>query len=85
MVEEKLIGKIIHYFPKVGAAVVKLDDDLKIGDKIKLKHGEEEFEQEVTSMQFDHKPVEVAKKGEEVGLKVEKKVKENWEVYKVID
>lgn len=85
MVEEKLIGKVIHYFPRVGAAVVKLDDDLKIGDRIKLKHGEEEFEQEVTSMQFDHKPVEVAKKGEEVGLKVEKKVKENWEVYKVIE
>ncbi len=83
MSEEKLIGKITHYFPKVGAAVVKLDDTLKIGDRIKLKHGDDEFEQEVTSMQVDHQAIESAEKGDEVGLKVDKKAKEGWEVYKI--
>jgi putative protease len=85
MSEEKLIGKITHYFPKVGAAVVKLEGSLKVGDRIKLKRGEEEFEQEVQSMQIDHKDLKAAKKGEEVGLKVDQKVKEGWEVYKLIE
>lgn len=83
MSKEKPIGKVIHYFPHVNAAVVKLKDDLSIGDKIKLKRGDEEFEQEVKSMQIDHKSIKVAKKGKEVGLEVDKKVKEGWELYKI--
>lgn len=82
-VEEKFIGKVTHYFPKVGAAIVKLEDNLRIGDKIKLKREEKEFEQEVTSMQIEHKDIKEAKKGQEIGLKVEQKVKEGWEVYKI--
>lgn len=83
MPEEKLIGKVTHYFPHVEAAVVKLNGDLKIGDKIKLVRGEEEFEQEVKSMQANHTDIKSAKKGDEIGLKVDKKVKEGWEVYKL--
>lgn len=82
MSEEKPIGIVTHYFSKVGVAVVKLSAPLKIGDKIKLKRGDEEFEQIVQSMQVDHKNLEEAKKGEEIGLKVDHKVKEGWEVYK---
>jgi len=83
MAEEKLIGKVTHYFPKVSAAIVKLEDNLRVGDKIKFKHKEDEFEQEVTSMQIDHKAIDIANKGEMVGVKVERKVKEGWEVYKI--
>jgi len=83
MAEEKLIGKVTHYFPKVSAAIVELEDSLKVGDKIKLKHKEDEFEQEVTSMQIDHKAIDMANKGDMVGIKVERKVKEGWEVYKI--
>ncbi len=82
MSEEKPIGIVTHYFSKVGVAVVKLSAPLKIGDKIKLKRGDEEFEQIVQSMQVDHKNLEEAKKGEEIGLKVDHKVKEGWEIYK---
>ncbi|PIU42769.1 MAG: hypothetical protein CO034_02540 [Parcubacteria group bacterium CG_4_9_14_0_2_um_filter_35_11] len=82
-IKEKLIGKVTHYFPKVGAAIVKLEDNLQIGEKIKIKKGEMEFEQAVQSMQIDHKDIKEAKKGQEVGLKVDQKVKEGWEVYKI--
>ena len=85
MPEEKIIGKVTHYFPKVGVAVVKLEGNLKIGDQIKLKRGEEEFEQSVKSMQIEHENLEVAKKGEEIGLKVDQKVKEGWKVHRVQD
>ncbi len=84
MEEEKLVGKITHYFPKVGVAVVKLEDTLKLGERIKLKKGEKEFEQTVESMQVEHKNIKEARKGQEIGLKVKQKVKEDWEVYKLI-
>ena len=70
------IGKVIHYYDKIGVAVVKLDKPLKVGDKVKLEHGDDSFEQEVTSMQLDHKPVNSGKKGDEVAIKVDQVAKE---------
>lgn len=80
---EKKIGKVIHYYPKVEAAIVVLEAPLKIGDKIKLKKGEKEFEQEVVSMEIEHKAIKRAKKGQTIGLKVDQPIKESWEVYKI--
>lgn len=82
MAKEKPIGKVVHFFPHVSVAVIKLSANLKTGDKIKLKRGDEEFDQKVKSMQVDHADIKIGKKGKEVGLKVDKKIKEGWEVYK---
>lgn len=79
----KKVGKIAHYYDKIGVAVVDLTADLKRGDKIKIVKGDEEFEQEVQSMQVEHKEVSMAKKGDSVGLKVDKEVKRKAEVYKL--
>ncbi|MCD6402384.1 hypothetical protein J7L36_00815 [bacterium] len=82
--EGKLVGKITHYFGKVGVAVVKLRDVLKVGDTIKIVGGiDTDFEQKVKSMEVDHKKVQTAKKGESIGLKVDKKVREGYQVYKL--
>lgn len=81
--KEKLVGEVTHYFSKIGVAVVKLKDKLKIGDKIKIVGGQREFEQEVTSMQIEHKDIKEAPKGKEIGLKVDQKVKEGDKVYKI--
>ena len=65
-------------------AVVKLvSGDLKVGDKVKLTDSQgEEFEQEITSMQIEHAKIEIAKKGDEFGLKVNKSVKDKSAVVK---
>lgn len=82
--EEKLIGEIIHYFGKIGVAVIRLSDTLRLGDTIKIVGGEDtEFTQEVESMEIDHQKIEEAKPGDDVGLKVIKKVREGYKVYKV--
>jgi len=81
--EGKLIGKVIHYFGKIGVAVIELDDVLKVGDEIKIAGGETEFTQTVKSMEVEHKKVQEAKAGEKVGLKVEQKVREGYKVYKL--
>jgi len=82
-IEGQLIGKITHYFGKIGVAVIELSGDLKVGDQIKIVGGDTDFTQNVDSMEIEHKKVNEAKAGESVGLKVNQKVKEGYKVYKV--
>ncbi len=83
--QEKEIGKVTHYFPKVGVAIVKLTDALALGETIHFKGETVDFEQKVESMQVEHKPIERAEAGEEVGIKVSGKVKEGNKVYKITE
>ena len=82
MAEEKEIGTVFAYFSKVSVAAVKLKGSLKKGDKVHIKGHTTDFEQEVTSMQVDKKEVESAKKGDEIGIKVDDRVRPNDKVYK---
>jgi len=77
---EKEVGKVIHWYDKIGVAVVKLADALKVGDKIKVRKGDSEFEESVSSMQVDHKDVNTAKAGDEVAIKLSQKTKEGASV-----
>ena len=77
------VGKIVHYFDKIGVAVLSVTDGtVKVGDTIRIGEFGTGVEQKVESMQVEHKPVEVAKKGDEVGLKVVSEVKKGDLVYK---
>lgn len=76
----KEVAEVTHYFTNIGVAVIKLSDTLKVGDTIQFKGANTDFEQEVESMQVEHEPIQEAKKGDEVGLKVKDKVKEGDKV-----
>jgi putative protease len=79
----KPIGEITNYFEHVGVAAIKLSAGLKSGDKVHIVGGEDtDFEQDVGSMQIQHKKIEKAKKGDEIGLKVDEKVRKGYKVYK---
>lgn len=80
--EEKLIGKVSHYFLKIGVAVVELLDNLKVGDNIRIVGGTTDFSQTVESMEIEKRQVQEAKAGESIGLKVAQKVREGYKVYK---
>ncbi len=80
---EKEIGVVSDFFAHVNAAAIKLSAPLKVGDTIKFKGGETEFEQPVDSMQINRKPVSSAKKGDEVGILVKEKVRKDYKVFKV--
>lgn len=83
---EKLIGVVTHYFNKIGVAVIEItDDELNIGDTIHIKGHTTDFKQVVNSIQIEHKPIEKAKKGESIGMKVDSVVHEKDQVFKVIE
>lgn len=78
------VGKVSHYYDKIGVAVVELTDNLAVGDTIKfVRGGEELFTQKVESMQIEHKNIEKASAGAAIGLKTDQGVKDGAEVYKV--
>lgn len=77
------VGKVTHYYDKIGVAVVEIVKPLKVGDTIKISGHDKEFTQEITSMQIEHEQIQEAKKGQVIGLKVDQPVKENDEVFLV--
>jgi hypothetical protein len=83
MAKNNSIGKITHWYDKISVAVVKLDKVLKVGDKIRIKHGDQEFEETIASMELDHQPVQSGKKGQEVAIKLSKKASEGSEIFPI--
>jgi putative protease len=81
--DRKKIGRITHYFTKIGVGVVELSDEVKVGDKIVIEGPTTSFEQEITSMQIENESVDVAKAGESIGLEVKDRVRESDIVYKL--
>ena len=71
---ETPVGRVSHYFPRVGVAVVELSDDLREGEVVVITGRGGRLSQPVTSMQMGKVQVQAAKKGESIGLKVASRV-----------
>ncbi len=83
---EEEIGRISHYFSKIGVGVVELTKgELKVGDTIHIKGHTTDFYQKVESMQVEHSAVQSAKKGDSIGLRVESQVRDHDVVFKVTE
>ena len=81
MTKQKPIGVVTHYYDHLGVAIAKFNRGVKVGETIHFKGSHTDFSQTVESMQYDHKDIESAKKGQEVGVKTNEKVREGDEVY----
>ncbi|MEM5853449.1 MAG: translation elongation factor-like protein [Candidatus Aenigmatarchaeota archaeon] len=82
--EKKLVGKVTHYYGKIGVAVVELEDELSVGDLISIEGKTTNFQQTVDSMEIEHEKVKTARAGDAIGLKVVDKVREGDFVYKIL-
>lgn len=83
MVEEK-IGIVEHFFTNINVAAIKITDgELKVGETIHIVGAHTDFTQVVDRMEIDRNPVEVAKPGDAIGIKVNERVREHDIVYKI--
>jgi putative protease len=80
--KETPLGVVSNYFDHVGVAAIKLKTSLKKGDIIRVVGGNVDFEQKVESMQIQHKAVSEAKKGDEVGIKLNEKIRKDYKIFK---
>lgn len=81
--KEKPIGVVTHYYGGIEVAIIKFKKAVKVGTEIRFCGSSTDFSQKIKSMQYDHKDVGSAKKGQEVGIKVDEKVREGDEIYEV--
>jgi len=82
---EKFIGKVMHYYDRVGVIVVELEDKIKVGDRIRIVRSGFDFEQTVDSLQIDHQNVEQAEVGSEAAVKVNESTRSGAKVYKIAE
>lgn len=78
------IGKVTHYYDKIGVAIIDLQKgNLKVGEEIKFKHGDDEFTQKIESLQVEHNAVEEVKPKDQFGLKVSQAIKPGTLVFAI--
>src|SRR5579859_3289734 len=77
----KHAGVVTHFYGEIGVAIIKFNKKVPVGVRLAFKGATTDFEDVVKSMQFDHKPIEMAPKGKEVGIKVKKRVREGDKVH----
>jgi selenocysteine-specific translation elongation factor len=79
----KRVGQVTHYFDHLGVAVLALTESVRVGDTLHFLGHSTDFQQEVRSLQIEHKPVEEAKPGQDVAIKVIQRVHPNDAIFKV--
>jgi translation elongation factor EF-1alpha len=82
---EETIGEVSDFFARPVVAAIELTGVLKKGDRIRIKGHTTDLELDVDSMQINNVPVEEAKAGDSVGVKVPERVRKGDTVYKIVD
>ncbi len=83
---EEQVGVVVKFFSKPSVAAIEVTSgSIKAGDALKYKGHTTEFTDVVASLQMDNKPIDEAKVGNMVGIKVKERVREGDKVYKVVE
>jgi len=82
---EEEIGKVSDFFARPVVAGIQLTASLKVGDRIHIQGHTTDLELTVDSMQINNVPVNEAKAGDSVGIKVSDRVRRGDTVYKVTE
>jgi U32 family peptidase len=83
---EKKVGFVSHYFNHIQVTAIEITEgELKVGDTIRFKGHTTDFTQVVDSMQIEHANVQIAKKGDSIGMKVKDHTRQHDEVFVVTE
>jgi putative protease len=86
MAEEELVGVVVKFFAQPSVAALKVTrGTIKKGDTLRYIGHTTDFTDQVASMQVNNQPVEEAKAGDFIGVKVKERVRENDKVYKLVE
>ena len=79
------LGKITHYFGKIGVAAIEItQDSVRVGDTIRVQGHTSDFTQKIDSMQIDGQSVQEATGGQSIGIKAAGHAREHDKVFKVV-
>lgn len=79
--KDKPIGQVTHYFRKIGVAIVRFKKPVRVGTSVEFRGATTDFSDTISSMQLEHKSVNTAPKGKQVGVRVKKRVRDGDGVF----
>lgn len=79
--EIQCIGRVTHYYNRLGVVVIQLTDRLALGDWVLFYGNKTNFVQPIQSMQIDHQPIAEAMPDEVIAVQVYDRVREGDYVY----
>ncbi len=82
---EECIGRVTHYFNKIGVAVLWLTTELKVNDTIQVLGHTTDLIQKVHSLEINHHKIQSAYPGVEVALRVDEPVHKGDKIYIVTE
>lgn len=81
---EKQIGKVSHYFDRIGVAALNITGGvLTVGDVVHIKGHTTDLTQRIDSMQIDHQAVQRAEAGQDVAIRVVQPVRQHDAIYRI--
>jgi hypothetical protein len=75
------VGRVVHYYRRIGVAAVELHNMLDRGDRIYIHGHTTSFGQKAESLERDHTPVVFGRPGHVIGIKVNRRVRRGDRVY----
>jgi len=79
------VGEITHYFSRIGVCVIKVTaGEIRVGDRLQIRGHTTKFAQSVRSLQIENENVNVGRRGELVGLKIDKRARAGDRVFKLV-
>lgn len=79
---EHVVGRVTHYYGRVGAAAISLSDRLSVGDRVRIVGHTTDEVSIIDRMQVEHRDVPSAGPGDDVAVHLPVKVREHDEVRK---
>lgn len=77
------IGRVVHVYPRAGAAVVALTGELRAGDAVAVRGATTDFCALAERLERDGEPVASAASGEAVGVALPHRVREGDRVFRL--
>lgn len=72
------IGTVLHYYAQARGAIVQLErGEVHLGDAVHIRGHTTDFYHRIEELKIDDRPVEVARCGQTVGIRVSRTVREN--------
>jgi putative protease len=81
---EVQVGKVVHYYQKLNMAVLKLDQCLRLGDRVHFRGHSTDFHDRVTWLGIENQPVARGEAGRDVLMDVMEPVREQDAVMLVV-
>lgn len=79
---EKCVARVDKYFGRLGVAAVTITSgEIRLGDQLRFLGPNTDFHHIVSSMQIDHRPVDIAHPGNRVGILTGEKVRDSDQIY----